>query len=64
MHAEASAAAELASAIGAIAGAVIFAVTTAVVEGINVANAAALPGQLASADRQRQHEPPPPGRRS
>jgi hypothetical protein len=45
---EASAAGEIASAAGAIAGAVIFAITTAVIEGINVANAAALPGQLAA----------------
>ena len=45
---EASAAGEIASAAGAIAGAVIFAITTAVIEGINVANAAALPGKLAT----------------
>jgi hypothetical protein len=42
-------ASELAASVGAIAGAVIFAVTNAVIEGINVANAAALPGQLAGA---------------
>ena len=45
---EATAAAEVASAVGAIAGAAIFAITTAVMEGINVANAAALPGKLAT----------------
>ena len=42
-------------------GVVIFAITTAVIEGINVANAAALPGQLADADRQRPHDRPRPG---
>ena len=46
--AEASAATEIASAAGGIAGTLIFAVTTAVLEGIDVANAGALPGQLAS----------------
>ena len=46
--AEASAATEIASAAGGIAGTLIFAVPTAVLEGIDVANAAALPGQLAS----------------
>jgi hypothetical protein len=46
--AEASTATEIASGAGGIAGAVLFAVTTAVIEGINVANADALPGQLAT----------------
>ena len=47
-EAPAVAASEIASAAGSIAGVLIFAITTAVTEGIDVANAAALPGQLAS----------------
>ncbi len=40
--------AQLAGSLGFIAGAAIFAITTAVVQGIEIADAAALPGQLAS----------------
>ncbi len=46
--AEAAAVGEIASAAGSIVSIVIFAITTAVIEGINVANAAALPGKLAT----------------
>ncbi len=45
--AEAVAAGEIASAVGSIASIVIFAITTAVIQGINVGNAAELPGKLA-----------------
>ena len=44
----AAAAAPLAAGAGFIAGALIFDIATAVVEGINIANEGALPGQLAS----------------
>lgn len=45
---EAFATSEIAASAGAIASVAIVAITTAVVEGINVAGAAALPGQLAT----------------
>ena len=45
--AEAVAAGEIASAVGSIVSIVIFAITTAVIQGINVGNAVELPGKLA-----------------